>query len=497
MLTVDQREQIRRAYYIDGKGIRQIAREGHRDRRTIRKALRDAGPPRYTLREPRARPVLAPFVALMDTWLQEDLSRPPKQRHTARRIFERLVQEHEFKGGESTVRRYVREHRPVQRRVFIPLAYEPGEDAQCDFGEGWIMLGGRQTVAQILCMRLCYSKIAFVMAFPHQKQEAFLEGMQQAFRFFGGVPERVWYDRLTQAVKRSLVGQRPREQESFIAFRSHYLFEGVFCNPGEAHEKGLIENLVGYMRRHFFVPLPDVDSFEELNARLATRCLAEAGRRLRGEKATIGEMWEEEKPRLRPLPPRTFPCCRTVPVKPNRLSLVTFETNRYSVPVEHALHSLYLRAYVDKVEISDGVGLIAMHKRSYEREQDVLDMWHYLPILRERPRALDHAKPFKMWSRPPAFDRYLEALRRRLPQRIATLQFLEVAEMTMHYPLSEVAVAGERAMESESLTPDTVCYFLKAAVACRQFTVPVIASAPSCPQVQHRDLNQYSLLIGR
>jgi len=497
VLTVDQREQIRRAYYVDGRSIRQIAQEGHRDRRTIRKALRDAGPPRYTLREPRARPVLGPFVALIDTWLKEDLSRPLKQRHTAQRIFERLVEEHGFKGVDSTVRRYVREHRPLQRQVFIPLGYEPGEDAQCDFGEGWIVLGGRQKLAQILCMRLCYSKMAFVMAFPHQRQEAFLEGMQRAFEFFGGVPARVWYDHLTQAVKRSLVGRKLQEQEAFVAFRSHYLFEGVFCNPGEAHEKGLIENLVGYMRRHFFVPLPDVDSFEALNAHLAARCLAERERKLRGEKGVIGEMWDEEKPRLRPLPPCTFPCCRTVPVKPNRLSLVTFETNRYSVPVDHVLHTLYLRAYVDKVEISDGVGLIAMHKRSYEREQDVLDLWHYLPILWERPRALDHAKPFKQWAHPPAFDRYLEALRQRLPQRNATLQFLEVLEITRTHPLPEVAAAVERAIGSGSLTPDTVCYFLRDAVACRQFAVPVMTSAPSCPQVQHRDLSQYSLLIGR
>jgi len=497
VLTVDQREQIRRAYYVEGKSIRQIAREGRRDRRTVRKALRDAGPPRYTLKEPRARPVLAPFVVLIDTWLKEAPSRAPKQRHTAQRIFERLVEEHRFKGGESTVREYVREHRPIQRQVFIPLSYEPGEDAQCDFGESWIELGGRQTAVQILCMRLCYSKMAFVMAFPHQRQEAFLEGMQQAFRFFGGVPARVWFDRLAQAVKRSLVGQRPHEQESFVAFRSHYLFEGVFCNPGEAHEKGLIENLVGYMRRHFFVPLPDVDSFDELNAHLAARCRTETERRLRGEQATIGEMWEEEKPRLRPLPSRAFPCCRTVPVKPNRLSLVTFETNRYSVPVEQAIHTLYLRAYVDKVEISDGVGLIALHKRSYAREQDVLDLWHYLPLLRERPGAMDHARPFKTWSRPPAFDQYLAALRRRLPQRTATLQFLEVLEMTRKHPLSEVTAAVERTIESGSLTPDTVSYFLKTAVACRQFAVPVLASAPSCPQVQHRDLSQYSLLIGR
>jgi transposase len=497
VLTVDKREQIRRSYYVDGWSVRRIARECHWDRRTIRKALRDAGPPRYTLRESRARPVLAPYVAQIDAWMEADLTSPPKQRHTARRIFERLVEEHGFKGGESTIRRYVREHRPAARQAFIPLAYEPGEDAQCDFGEGWIVLGGRQVLAQILCLRLCYSKMPFVMAFPHQKQEAFLEGMQRAFQFFGGVPARVWYDRLTQAVKQSLVGQRPQEREAFVAFRSHYLFEGVFCNAGEAHEKGLIENLVGYMRRHFLVPLPAVDSFEELNAQLAVRCLAEAERRLRGEQGTIGEMWEEERALLRPVPSRSFPCCRTLPVKPNRLSLVIFETNRYSVPVEHTLHTLYLRAYVDKVEISDGIELIAMHKRSYAREQDVLDLWHYLPLLKERPGALDHAKPFKQWPRPEAFDRYLEVLRRRLPPRTATLRFLEVLELARSRSLTEMAAALDRALATGSLALDTVEYFLRDAATDQRPAVPVLVSAPSCPEVQPRDLSQYSLLVRR
>ncbi|MFQ5875216.1 MAG: IS21 family transposase [Dehalococcoidia bacterium] len=421
MLTVDRREEIRRAYYVDGKSIRRIAREGHHDRRTVRKALRDAGPPRYTLRQPRARPALGPYVELIDRWLEEDLSRPPKQRHTARRIYCRLVEEHGFRGGESTVREYVRKHRPRERSLFIPLAYEPGEDAQCDFGEGWIVLGGRRITAQVLCMRLCFSKIPFVMVFPHQRQEAFFEGQKEAFSFFGGVPHTIWYDHLSQAVKQTLVGRKPKEQEAFIAFRSHYLFDSRFCNPGEAHEKGLVENLVGYARRNFLVPLPEVDSFQDLNAILRERCLAEAMRRLRGETLTIGELWVQERPHLRALPAHPFPCCRTVPVRPNRLSLVTFETNRYSVPVEHAYHSLFLRAFVHKVEITDGTRLIATHARCYEREQDILDVLHYLPLLRERPGALDHAKAFKTWTRPAVLDRYLEALRERLPHRVATI----------------------------------------------------------------------------
>ena len=378
---MDQLEQIRRAHFIDGKSIRQIAREGHHHRRTVRKAIQDSGPPRYRLGQAKSRPVLGPFVATIDQWLLEDEARPPKQRHTARRIYQRLVAEHGLSGGESTVREYVRQQRPRERPLFIPLAYQPGEDAQFDFGEAMVVMKGRPLTVQLLVGRLCYSKIPFLMAFPNQQQEALFEGHKEAFTFFGGVPRAIWYDRLSQAVRRALPGYKPQEQESFIAFRSHYLFESHFCNAGEPHEKGLVENLVGYARRNFLVPVPEVDSFQELNAVLRERCSAEARRRLRGETDTIGELWEQERPHLLSLPPRPFPCCRTVPVHTNAFSLVTFQTNRYSVPVEHANGPLLLRTFVDRIEVSDGTEVVATQHRCHEREQDILDPLHYLPLL--------------------------------------------------------------------------------------------------------------------
>ena len=492
---MDQREQIRRAYYLEGKSIRQIAREGHHDRRTVRKAIQDAGPPRYTLQEPRPRSVLGPFAALIDQWLKEDLARPPKQRHTARRIYHRLVAEHGFPGGESTIREYVRERRPRPTDRFIPLLYEAGQEAQADFGEAQVVMNGQRRTVQLFCLRLCYSKLPFVIAFPHQRQEALLEGHNQAFAFFGGVPRNIWYDHLSQVVK---PGWKAQEQETFTTFRSHYLFQSRFCTIQEAHEKGLVENLVGYARRNFLVPLPQVASFPELNTLLRERCLAEAARRLRGEVAAIGELWTQERPHLLPLPARSFPCCRTVTVVPNRLSLVTFETNRYSVPVTDTHRHLFLRVFVERVEITDGTQVLATHSRCYGREEDVLDLRHYLTLLRQRPGALDHAKPFKVWPHPPGLDRYREALQERLPHRTATRQFLEVLELTCTYPLEAVSTAVERAVAAGSLGPDTVAYFLRTAPGSRQPTVaPVLTSAPPCPAVQVRDLRQYDQLLRR
>lgn len=187
MLNVDEKKQIRRAYYIEGKSIRQIARERRHDRRTVRAAIQDAGPTRYQLSQPRQRPVLGPFVSIIDDWLAGDEYSPPKQRHTARRVYHRLVEEKGYTGGESTVRDYVRRYRGRPRPVFIPLSYEPGVDAQADFGEAWVVMKGRPVKVQIFTARLCYSKLPFVVASPNQQSEALFEGHQKAFDFFGGV----------------------------------------------------------------------------------------------------------------------------------------------------------------------------------------------------------------------------------------------------------------------------------------------------------------------
>jgi len=351
---------------------------------------------------------------------------------------------------------------------------------------------------QLFVGRLCFSKIPFLVASPNQQQEAMFEGHEKSFDFFGGVPHTIWYDRLSQAVKRALPGHRPQEQDAFIAFRSHYLFESRFCNPREAHEKGLVENLVGYARRNFLVPVPEVDSFQELNDRLRQRCLAEAGRRLRGETQTIGELWEQERPCLLTPPTHPFPCCRTVPVHPNRISMVTFQTNRYSVPVEHADDALLLRAFVDRVEITDGTLVVAIHERCYGREQDILDVFHYLPLLKKRPGAFDHAKPLKMWPRPAILDRYLSRLRERLSHRAATLEFLRVMELCVTHPVDEVASAVRQAMVSGSLGASTVAYLLRAnRMARHPVPAAVLTAAPACPTVWDRDLRQYDCFIRR
>ena len=497
MLTVDQREQIRRAYFIEGKSIRQIARERHHDRRTIRKALRDAGPPRYTLKAPRPRPILGLFLAAIDRWLEEDQQRPPKQRHTARRIYERLVSEFGFQGGESTVRQYVRGRRPRKREVTIPLEHDPGE-AQADWGEAQVYLDGRLTRVQVFCLGMCYSHWPFVMAFLRQSQESFSAGHVAAFEEMGAVPRTITYDNLSLAVKRVLTGSRREEQREFVAFRSHYLFESNFCRPAEAHEKGHVENLVGYMRRNFLVPIPHVTSLEELNALLGERCRGSLGRRLRGQDRTVGEAWEEERRHLLPLPSRPWPCCATRAARATLSCLVSFDSNRYSVPAAYAGRNVLVHAYVDRVEIAAGDRIVASHRRCYQRGQDVLDPYHYLPVLMQKPRAFHQARAVRRYPWPQAFRQALAFLEDRHPDGRGVKEFLRILALKEQVGERRLSEALELALSYRCVGVDAVRHLLHQMETTWQpplplDTVPLELSL----RVPVRDLSQYNLLLSR
>lgn len=217
MLKVGKIEEIRQAFYREGMSIRQIAKELHHGRQGIREALQEARPREYRQSQPRPAPVLGTFILLIEQWLREDEQRPKKQRHTAHRIWKRLHDEYQFAGAESTVRHYVREHRPLSsgaraQAAMIPLAYRPGDDAQADFGEAQVILCGKLITAHFCAVRLCYSKLPFLMAFPHERQEAFLEGLARSFEFFEGVPARVSVDNPRTLVHDILEGHNRQEQ---------------------------------------------------------------------------------------------------------------------------------------------------------------------------------------------------------------------------------------------------------------------------------------------
>jgi hypothetical protein len=289
-------------------------------------------------------------------------------------------------------------------------------------------MGGEQITAQLFVLRLSYSRRPFLKAYPTQRQECFFDGHVSAFRYLGGVPHQLVYDNLKVAVYEILTGRSRQEQEAFTLFRSHYLFDSRYCTPGQGHEKGGVEHEVGFARRNFLVPLPEVDSYEELNAYLLSRCLAEDARTVYGQPRPIGQMWAEEQSYLLPLPEHDLACCQTREVTLNPYGQVVFETNRYSVPVEQAYPKLSLRAYPFEVEILHQGEVVARHPRCYGREQDVLDPLHYLPLLVQRPGAFDNAQAIRRWRSdwPPVYEQLLAALRQRFDEPSAVKQFVQV-----------------------------------------------------------------------
>jgi transposase len=459
MLIVDQHAAIRHAYYHEDKSIREIARELQVSRQSVRKALAAPAPRPYTQILPRAAPKLGPFHARLAALLEERTRQPRKQRYTAHRIFQ-ILQSEGYTGSEARVRGYIGALTSAQRvpKTFLPLEFDPGQDAQADWGEAQVLMDDVPRTVQLFVIRLCYSRRTFAMAFPTQRQEAFFDGHVQAFRFFGGVPQRISYDNLTTAVRPIFTGRTRQEQRAFTAFRSYYLFDSHFCNLDAGHEKGQVEHGVGYVRRNALVPLPVVDSFATLNAYLLDWCQREDTRQVSGQAARIGAMWLAEQPVLRPLPTPPYRCCVTTTVTLTPYSQVVFETNRYSVPTDRAVARLVLRAYPFQIDILHDAEILATHPRCYGREQDVLDPLHYLPLLAQRPGAFDHAKPIRQWQRawPLAYKRLLLRLRQQWPEGRGVQEFVRILQLHAEHDAALIEAAIEQALSIGCIHADGV-----------------------------------------
>ena len=497
MISVEDREKIRRAYFVEKQSLRQIARDLHVARKTVRKALGAAEAETYALSEPRSAPMLGPYKQRIDELLMENEHLPPKQRYTSHKIYQAIAKDG-YQGGESTVRGYIGQRRREKRRpkVYLPLEFDPGTDAQVDWGEALVEIAGARITVQVFYMRLCYSRRLFMMAFPAQKQEAFFEGHVQAFHHFQGIPHRIAYDNLKAAVQKILAGHTRQERQAFVALRSHYLFESHFCTPGQGNEKGGVEHGVGFGRRNFMVPIPKAATFAELNTLLLAECLKDDERQVDGQPVVIGEAWELERPALWPLPSRDYKCCVTRPVCLTPYSQIEFETNRYSVPADKAQPHLVLKAYPFRVDILYLEDVIASHARCYERHQDIFNPLHYLPLLEQRPGAFQHAKPVRRWREtwPPAYERLLAKLQ---TEGQGVREFVRILRLHEKYPAHLVEQAVAQALEYGCIHADGV------ELCLRQLLRPEITAAVLdlaghprlSSDLERPDLHRYDLLL--
>ena len=454
MYRVDVYLRVRRAGMVDGMSMREAARTFGLHRDTVRKMLAYSVPPGYRRQTPPRRPKLEPYTGVIDWILEDDLRRPRKQRHTAKRIFERLGDEYGFDGGYTTVKDYVREHRRQTREMFVPLSHAPGQ-TQCDFGEALVVIGGVEQKAHCFVIDLPHSDGCFVKAYPAETTEAFLDGHVSAFAFLGGVPQSILYDNTKLAVAKILGDGRRQRTRAFTELQSHYLFEDRFGRPGKGNDKGKVEGLVGYMRRNFLVPIPSFESFDSLNAYLERRCLERTDAQLRGHTETIGQRMERDLDALLPLPPVAYDACDKQACRVSSLSLVRYRTNDYSVPVAYGYRDVLVRGYVDEVVIGCGSEVIARHIRSYDRDDFVYDPIHYLPLLERKSGALDQAAPLQGWALPEEFGTLRRLLESRMGRR-GKREDVQVLRLLETFSQQEVAAAAKDALRLGAISFDAV-----------------------------------------
>lgn len=463
-------ERIRRDRRVDPQvSIRELARRYRVHRRDVRAALASATPPPRKTPE-RSSPALGPYEATIRRWLREDLDAPVKQRHTARRVWQRLIVEHDADVAESTVRAFVaavRAELSVEQRsvadVIVVQEHPPAAEAEVDFGEFYATIAGVVVKVHLFVLRLSHSGRVFAHAYGHQAQEAFFDGHVRAFAWLGGVPGRVRYDNLKAAVTRVLTGRDRAENERFVALRSHYGYDAFFCEPGQAgaHEKGGVEGEVGRFRRTHLVPVPDVASLAALNGVIAAACVADDARVICGRRETIGAAFAREHLRLGPLPGEPFDAAALLSATADAKARVCVRQAWYSVPASLARRRLSIKLYAEHLEVfapgSDAI--VAVHPRSLHKHTQTLELDHYLEILARKPGALPGATALTQARKAGKFtglhDEFWVRARRDRGDAAGTRALIDVLWLHRRLPAAAVA-AGLRAVLRVGSTDPTV-----------------------------------------
>ena len=459
-------EQIRRGHRLEQLSVRELADRHHVHRRTVRQALDAAAPPPRKPYPPRPRPAIDAYATVIDGWLLADVTAPRKQRHTARRVWQRLVTEHGATCSEVTVSRYVSRRKAelglTHVEVAIPQTHLPGAEAEVDCGEFWATVTGVETKLWMFVMRLSHSGRAFHVAFGTQAQEAFFEGHVLAFEHFGGVPGLVRYDNVKPAVVRVLKGRDRDESERFVSLRSHYGYDSFFCRPGieGAHEKGGVEGEIGRFRRRHLVPVPKVGSLAAVNELIAAGDAHDETRVITGRPVTVAGAFAREAETLMPLPSDAFDSSRLLEARVDNRARVSVRQCFYSVPARYAGRRLPVRLSARTVEVYDGAKLVASHERAVGKHVEVLALDHYLEVLQGKPGGLPGATALVQAKKSGAFtashQTYWDACRRARGDKAGTRALIEV--LLAHRTLTADALTGamDRAVAKDCLDPQVV-----------------------------------------
>ena len=456
---MEQWTSIRQRVLVHGESKRKVLGDTGLHHATLEKILTHSQPPGYRRKAEYPKPKVGAYLDRIRQILVEDQTAPKKQRHTAKRIFDRIRSEG-YTGGYTQVKVAVREIRKCNKEVFVPLTHLPGE-AQADFGYALVKENGVLRKVVFFVMTLPFSDAIFLQVFERICTEVLWEAHRRAFEFFGGVPSRITYDNEKIAVIQVLSAHSRKLTNGFLQLQSHYLFEPHFCRVNRPNEKGSVESDVRYGRQNFLVPVPQPRELEDLNGQLVTRCHDDLACQSRGKAGRRGERLREDQAKFRPLPAAPFDACRKVSTAVNSLSLVRFDGNDYSVPVRHAHCTVVVKGYTDRVEVCRKEERIAVHQRLWGKDGVSFDPVHYLALLERKPGALDHARPLEGWNLPECFN----TLRRRLDNEEdreghGTREYISVLRLLEKHSLPALTRAVKKGLDVNALTRDAIAQFL-------------------------------------
>ena len=476
-------EQIRRDFEFEsGVSIKSLAKKYGVHRRMVREALADANPANRKVPE-RKCPQIDLVAGFIDQILESDGKAPRKQRHTSHRIWNRIRSEKpESSVAESTIRRYVRERKGelglLKRQTFVPQSYSWGVEAQVDWYEAYADVDGTREKLQVFCMRSMASGGAFHRAYWRATQQAFFEGHEKAFDYFGGVFQKLRYDNLSSAVRRILKGHEREQTERFIAFRSHWKFASDFCTPGEGHEKGGVEGEGGYFRRNHWVPVPKAGDLDEINTQLLSGCRLDEQRRIGERTEPTGEGMRIEREHLMPVI-EGFSLGELSSGIVDGKGCVKVRTNWYSTP-SHAGMTVRINLLPQMVEVWEGGQCVARHERCYERSRQILNLEHYLDILERKPGALAGSKALEQWRRlgrwPEDYDRFWHVLNTRHGKQTGTRQMIDLLSLGREHGYERLQQAIATALTMDCKDAEAVRYLITA-YQLERAHVPVIEVA--------------------
>jgi transposase len=460
MFIVESIAKIRRMHFVDGKGVKAIARELGISKNTVRKIIRSGATKFELSSHQKTKRVLGDYLTKLQQLLLANLKEPLRRRLTAKKVYE-LLKADGYSGSYESINLYVKQFRLEQeakgKTAFIPLSFEMGQAFQFDWGLEEVEIAGNICRVKAARIKLCYSRHSLVVVYPNEQLEMVIAAHNEAFNFFDGTCKSGIYDNMRTAVTKR-VNNKPEFNERFLQMASHYLFEPIACTPASGWEKGRVEKQVGDNRRNFFTPLLKGNSYQDINEQLRQMCINWSKDHKHPElDQTIYEAYEQEKPHLIPCGAE-FSAYTMHPTVVSSLSLVIYDTNSYSVECAYVGLSVQIKAYAWEIIIIHKEKVIGKHSRSFNRNDHIYDPWHYVPILERKPGSLRNGAPFKNLVLPEAIEEIKQQL---LGYQDGNKQFIAILLYITRYGLDAVTKACSKVLKTGSCSSELVNNYLQ------------------------------------